>query len=193
MHLCAYCFTFYTINILSLLFKYSEEKIINKLKERDQKCFADVYDEYSGAVYGIIFRMIQNTELAEKVLLETFIEVLENVENYDSEKERTFTWIAKIARHKSMEIGNNYRAIPKNLKNNQPLNREKSIMDDDACIVSLLPGQQGCCPENDQKQIIDLSYFECFTVNEISKRLLIPPEAVKIKLRMSIMELRKSG
>ncbi len=173
-------------DILPLHFKYTEEEIISKLKERDQKCFADIYDHYSGAVYGIIYRMIQNTVLAEKVLSETFIEAWNNIENYDRSKERTFTWITKIARRRAMQRRKIFRATLKSTQSNQPTG-EKIISND----TPFLAVQQECSLTNDQKQIINLAYFESFTVKEISKRLLIPQGTVKRNLRMGILELRK--
>jgi RNA polymerase sigma factor (sigma-70 family) len=180
-----------TINILPLLFKYTEEEIISKLKERNQKCFADVYDYYSGAIYMIIYRMIQNTPLAEKVLKETFIEAWNTFENYDRAKERTFTWIANIAKDKIIKRTKRYRNKQKSIKRNQPINEEKSIINYTTGSVSFLIDPQEGSLKNDQKQIIELAYFGCFTVKQISKKLLMPPETVKSKLRMAIVELRK--
>lgn len=172
---------------LPLNFKYTDEEVISKFKERDQKCFADVYDHYSGAIYFIIYRMIQNTALAEKVLKETFIEAWNNIEKYDCGKERIFTWIRRIAKHRAMQRRKIYRTTSKSILSNQPVNREKSINNN----TPFLTQQQECSLKNDQKQIIDLAYFESFSVKEISKRLLIPPETVKRRLRMGIMELRE--
>jgi RNA polymerase sigma-70 factor (ECF subfamily) len=45
--------------------------------------------------------------------------------------------------------------------------------------------------KDNQKQIIDLAYFEGFTQDEISKQLGIPLGTVKTRMRAAIMELRK--
>jgi RNA polymerase sigma-70 factor (ECF subfamily) len=45
--------------------------------------------------------------------------------------------------------------------------------------------------KEDQKQIIDLAYFEGFTQNEISKKLGIPLGTVKTRMRTAISELKK--
>jgi len=44
----------------------------------------------------------------------------------------------------------------------------------------------------DQRQIIDLAYFQGYTQDEISKQLAIPLGTVKTKMRMAILELRKN-
>ncbi len=51
--------------------------------------------------------------------------------------------------------------------------------------------QQTMLLKEDQKQVIDLSYFEGFTQEEISKKLGIPLGTVKTRMRTAISVLKK--
>jgi RNA polymerase sigma-70 factor (ECF subfamily) len=46
--------------------------------------------------------------------------------------------------------------------------------------------------KQDQKDIIDLAYFNGYTQEEISKYMGIPLGTVKTRMRTAIMELRKT-
>ena len=64
--------------------KYSEEELVSLLKNGDQSAFAYLYDHYSGALYGIILRIINNNELSEDILQEAFVKIWDNFQGYDA-------------------------------------------------------------------------------------------------------------
>jgi len=45
------------------------------LKTKSLDAFAELYDEYSTAIYGIICKMITNTNIAEELLQDVFVKV----------------------------------------------------------------------------------------------------------------------
>ena len=83
--------------------KYSEEELIYLLKNRDQPAFSYLYDNYSGALFGIIYKMLEDRELAEDVLQEAFVKIWNNFSNYDSLKGRLFTWMLNITRNLTID------------------------------------------------------------------------------------------
>jgi len=172
--------------------KYSEEELIHLLKNRDQSAFAYLYDNYSGALFGIIFKMLENKELAEDVLQEAFIKIWNNFSNYDSVKGRLFTWMLNITRNLTIDTirSKDYKKQSK-IRNTE--NSVDSISDntDAASFDALGVRNHLTLLKNDQKQILDLAYFEGLTQDEISKHLAIPLGTVKTRMRTAILELRK--
>ena len=51
--------------LLPEIVKYNEEELVTRLQSRDQQAFSYLYDNYSAALNGIIYRMVENRELAE--------------------------------------------------------------------------------------------------------------------------------
>jgi RNA polymerase sigma factor (sigma-70 family) len=177
--------------------KYTEEELIYLLKNRDQQAFSYLYDNYSGALFGIVYKMLDDRQLAEDVLQEAFVKIWNNFANYDSLKGRLFTWMLNITRNltidtvrskgyrKQAKIQNSPNSVD-NSTDNISGNTNTSENFDALGIrkhLTLL--------KNDQKQIIDLAYFGGFTQDEISKQLAIPLGTVKTRMRTAIMELRK--
>ena len=175
--------------------KYSEEELIALLKSKDRGAFEYLYDNYSKALFGVINKMVENQELSEDILQEAFIKIWNRFDDYDSSKGRLFTWMLNITRNFTIDTlrSKDYK------KQSKILNQENSV--DNISIknasdsadnfdalgirkhVSLL--------KKDQRVIIDLSYFEGFTQDEISKKLSIPLGTVKTRMRSAILELRK--
>jgi DNA-directed RNA polymerase specialized sigma24 family protein len=55
--------------------KYSEEELVVLLQRQDQTAFSYLYDNYSAALNGIIYRMVEEHHLAEDILQEAFLKI----------------------------------------------------------------------------------------------------------------------
>ena len=83
--------------------KYSELELVTQLKLKDTQAFSYLYDNYSAAIMGVIYKMTENTELSEDILQEVFIKIWNNFDNYDSSKGKLFTWMLNIARNLTID------------------------------------------------------------------------------------------
>jgi len=173
--------------------KYSEEELIFALQQHDQQAFSYLYDNYSGALFGLIYKMVNDKELAEDILQETFVKIWNNFSNYDSMKGRLFTWMLNLTRNLTIDTLRS-KGYKKQSKIHTDENSVNNFTDNthaaekfDAMGIR----KQLTLLKNDQKQIIDLAYFGGFTQDEISKQLQIPLGTVKTRMRAAILELRK--
>lgn len=83
--------------------KYSEDELVLLLKQRTQPAFNYLYDNYSSALYTVIVSIVQDKELSNDVLQEVFVKIWRQIEQYDAEKGRLFTWMINIARNASID------------------------------------------------------------------------------------------
>jgi hypothetical protein len=58
--------------------------------------FESIYDEYAGGLYKIILDHIPEPELADSILGDTFRYAFSHFNEYDSSKNRLFTWMSNI-------------------------------------------------------------------------------------------------
>jgi RNA polymerase sigma-70 factor (ECF subfamily) len=173
--------------------KYSEEELVVLLQSRDQQAFSYLYDNYSAALNGVIYRMVESRELAEDILQEAFVKIWNNFSSYDTGKGRLFTWMMNITRNltidtlrskgykKQAKISNDENSVS-NLTDNSRITESFDAMGIRKQLVNLKP---------EQRSIIDLAYFNGYTQDEISKEMGIPLGTVKTRMRAAIIELRK--
>jgi len=182
-----------TIIFLPDTTKYNEEELIALLKGGDESAFAYLYDNYSAALYGIIYRIINNNQVAEDVLQEAFVKIWNNFSSYNASKGRLFTWMVNIARNLSIDTtrGKSYKQQMKIQSNENAVTNASNHINENDRFDSLGLRQQLSALKEDQKQIIELAYFEGFTQNEISQKLGIPLGTVKTRMRTAILELKK--
>ncbi len=185
--------TFKLPNCLSEIKKYSEEELVLLLQSKDQQAFSYLYDNYSAALNGIIYRLVENRELAEDILQEAFVKIWNNFSSYDTDKGRLFTWMLNITRNLTIDTLRS-KGYKKQAKISADENSVSNLTDDgrmaerfDALglrkqLINLKP---------EQRSIIDLAYFNGYTQDEISKEMGIPLGTVKTRMRAAIIELRK--
>ena len=172
--------------------KYSEEELVYLLKGRDQSAFSYLYDNYSAALYGVIYKMLENRELAEDVLQESFLKIWNNFSNYDSLKGRLFTWMLNITRNLTIDTirSKGYKKQSKIQNSENAVNNISDKANTAESFDALGIRKHLTLLKNDQKKIIDLAYFDGLTQDEISKTLNIPLGTVKTRMRAAIIELR---
>jgi RNA polymerase sigma factor (sigma-70 family) len=178
---------------VELVKKYSEEELILSLQQRDQQAFSYLYDNYAPALNGVIYRMVEEKELAEDILQEAFIKIWDNFAQYDSSKGRLFTWMINLTRNLTIDTlrSKSYKKQQKisadeNSVSNLPGNHSGAERFD---TIGLRKQLENLKPE--QRTIIDLAYFNGYTQDEIAKEIGIPLGTVKTRMRTAIIELRK--
>jgi len=156
-------------NLLQSTKTYSEQELLLSLRNGDQSALSYLYDYYGGALNNVILNMIKDEGLCEDILQETFLKIWNNIKLYDENKGRLFTWMRTIACNLAMDKSNVDSFIAKSDMQNR---------------MSKL--------ESQQRLIINLSYFEGYTQEQIAAALSMPLGTVKTKIRTAIISLRKT-
>jgi RNA polymerase sigma-70 factor (ECF subfamily) len=171
----------------------AEADLIQGIRKRERIASEALYDMYSSALYGVIFRIVQHEELAEDVLQETFVKIWNSFESFDAQKGRLFTWMVNIARNLSID-----KVRSKDFRNsakNQDIENVVGFIDEQQ-NTGINPDTLGVkkLVENlkpDQKSVLDLIYFRGYTHVEAAEELGIPLGTVKTRVRMAITTLRR--
>ncbi len=171
----------------------TEEELVLGLRRREKLAAEALYDMYSSSLYGVIFRIVNETSLAEDILQETFVKIWQSFTSYSADKGRLFTWMVNIARNLSID-----KVRSKDFRNqnkNQDLENTVNLIDvqRNTAYKPELLGVKELVEKlrPDQKLILDLVYFKGYTHVEAADELGIPLGTVKTRLRMAILELRK--
>ena len=150
---------------------YQESELVALLKQREESAFSYLYDHYSGSLYSIILNIVPDRELANDLLQEVFIKIWKQIETYDNTKGRLFTWMLNVARNASIDA-----IRSKNFQQSQQ-NREltENVYDaggstqtnTDKIGIRKIVHQL----KEDYRVLVELSYFQGYTQDEISKML----------------------
>lgn len=168
---------------------YEEGELISLLKQKDEQAFSYLYDSYAGALYGVIKQIVTDLEVGNDVLQEVFVNIWKKIDSYDSDKGRLFTWMLNIARNAAIDKTRS--------KNYQQALRQQPIDDNELSHPVVRPGYDDyglkkviLKLKDEQRLLIDLSYYQGFTHDQIAKALNIPLGTVKTRLRSAVTQLR---
>lgn len=81
----------------------SEEEIINRLKQGDEEAFREFVDQYRQRVVNTCFGLLHNSEDAEDVAQDVFIEVFRSVHKFRGQS-KISTWLYRIAVTRSLNF-----------------------------------------------------------------------------------------
>jgi len=169
-----------------------ESQIVQLLKASDQKAIELIYKNYSDALYGVVYRIVNDEQIAEDVMQESFVKIWKNASAYNPELSRLFTWLVNICRNTSID--------QVRLKGYR---KSSQIRKDENAVINKASDSTAHQPEHiglkelihklkpEQKELIELAYFEGYTQQELADELSIPIGTVKTRMRAAIIELRK--
>lgn len=153
-----------------------------------------LYDHYSGALYGVIFRILKKEEIAEEVLQDVFLKIWDRFDSYDPAKGRLFTWLLNIARNQAIDKTRS-KEISKGQKTSGIDNVVSRI--DHAEYIEQRIETIGVkeilndLPE-EQKFVVEYLYLKGYSQSELAEEFNIPLGTVKTRLRLAMQQLRST-
>ena len=169
---------------------YSEQELVALLQQREEQAFSYLYDNYSGALLGVICGILPDRDLANDVLQNVLINIWRKIESYDPSKGRLFTWMLNIARNAAIDElrSKGYRDAQKNRSLDGQAELPGAVAGpavDDVGLKKVLSTLK-----EEWKVLIELSYFQGFTHEEIAKLQGLPLGTVKTRIRSALTQLR---
>lgn len=170
--------------------KLSEPELIARMRARDTAAMDVLYDMYSPALYGVVLQIVKIEEIAEDVLQESLLKIWHSFDKYDPSKGRLFTWMLNVCRNQAIDTirSKNYRV---NTKTNDIRSHSAGFSDDNFKPEHLDVKDLVDTLHPDQKQVIDLMYFEGLSQSEIADNYNIPLGTVKTRARSAVKILAK--
>ncbi len=187
----------FIINICKRFLKqqitYTEDLLVAGLRNHDNNAYEHLYMHYRGALYSVISQYINDEETVNDILQEVFIAVWKNIDKYDAEKGRLFTWLHTLTRNTTINKtrSKNFKSQQKN-DDIEDLVYSIDLKDSSQQNINLIGlRKQVHLLREDYKNVLELSYYNGFTQEEIAQSLQIPIGTVKTRLRNALIELRK--
>lgn len=170
--------------------------LMEKVMSGDESAFALVYDRYSPMLFGMLMRILQDSQAAEEVLQDIFLQLWRKPEQFDPSRGSLPAWLTVIGRNRAIsklrgrprqEVLEQTEGLYANtLASSQNIESEASrtqLVDTVKLAMSRLP--------EEQRQVIELAYFEGMTQTEIAERTGSPLGTVKTRVRTGMQSLKQ--
>jgi RNA polymerase sigma-70 factor (ECF subfamily) len=172
-----------------------DRNLAERLKRREPSVMGDLYDRYGKLVFSLIYRIVRDIGVAEDLVQETFLRVWNRAQGFDAERGALGAWLLAVARNRAIDYvrsssGKMSRGALELEAAEHPtvfVNFEAEVLSQDS--ARRVRGALGRLNEN-QRQVIELAYFEGLSQSEMAERMGQPLGTVKTWVRTALKNLR---
>ncbi len=168
----------------------TDQALLSRIAARDQTALAALYDRYASVSLALARRIVGDPAEAEDVLQNALLRIWQQAERYDAGRGSPTAWLLALVRNASIDrlrrrdaherAAQGAAAVPDRGSSVELREDQERV----AQAVDLLPA--------DQREAIELAYFEGLSQTEIAGRLGQPLGTVKTRMRLGMMKLRQA-
>ncbi len=176
-----------------------DRNIVVLLKNGDPHGLEVLYDRYVRVVFALIVQIVGNRQVAEELTQEVFLRVWRQVSSFDSDRGTFTAWVLAIAHNAAVDEIRRGKSRPKASHDRYEESRMLLEVSDQASGPEelVLGGIRretvlealAQLPE-DQRKVLEMSYYEGLTQAEIAERMGIPLGTIKTRTRRALERLR---
>ena len=171
-------------------------ELLAQIGVQDREALAALYDRYGRRVFALAVRILNDPVGSEEVTQDVFMSVWRRGASYTSKKGKFTTWLFSIAHN---------RTIDELRKRRRDRSRENDDIEDhydlkssdispaDAAVAqsefAKVKAAMEKLPE-EQKNVVEISYFKGLTQTEIATKTGQPLGTVKTRMRLALKKLR---
>ena len=171
-----------------------DTNLVARMQRRDPQALAELYDRYGRVTFSLILRVVRDTGAAEDLVQETFLRVWNRVNGFDAQKGSIGPWLLAVARNRAIDYlrsagGRERNAVEYEETGHPALycDMEKDILTSDKARI-VKSAVEKLSPN--QRQVIELAYFEGLSQTEMAERMGQPLGTVKTWVRTALKNLR---
>lgn len=174
----------------------SDAALVKQMTAGDEGALSVVYDRYSAMLFGMLMRVLNNKQTAEEVLQDIFLQLWRSADKFDPARGSLPAWLLVIGRNRaisrlrgrpSLEVLEETEGLYANtLASTANIEDEASRME----LMETLKAALAQLPA-EQRQAVELAYFEGMTQTEIATKTGSPLGTVKTRMRSAMQVLKK--
>lgn len=177
--------------------RQAEAELMRRVAARDHRAFTELSEKYSALIFSTAFKVLNHYEDTEDVMNEVLATIWKKAGTYHPKKGSLVTWICTTARNRSIDRVRSvqrrsslYDRFEEKIEGDAPeartTGRELLYLSDarhvlQSAVVELSP---------EQREVIELAYFEGLTQKQIAERIDSPLGTVKARIRRGVERLR---
>jgi len=169
--------------------------LVLRVAERDQLAMTALYDASYRIVFGLLLRILNEPSIAEEVLLDVYMQVWRQADSYDEGRGSPLAWMLTIARSRAIDrLRSSRQESSKRDLFDSLEDRARSDVDLEAAaeIAEMQAKVRAALSDLpiEQREVIELAYFNGLSHSEIALQLNQPLGTVKTRTRLGMMKLR---
>ena len=173
----------------------SDEELASELLTGRHDALVVLFDRYHKLVFGVALKIVGDPGEAEEVVQTVFLDIFRALASFDQHRGTLRVWLLQCAygrslnRKRHLSAHHFYTSVSLEAGVVEPLSSRKTA---DIAEASLLMEELLASVSPRRRTVIELTYFEGLTADEISDRLGLPVGIVRHELYRGLAKLRQS-
>ena len=170
--------------------------LVARVVAGDETALGLVFDRYAALVFGLAQRVTRSAAAAEEITQEVFVFFWEHPDRFDPARGTLRAFLGSIAHRRAVDV---VRRETRRSAREDRVAADPSIADDGASsdladravagdVAARVRAAVAELPA-DQREAIELAYFDGCTFREVAVRLGIPEGTAKSRLRLALAKL----
>jgi len=169
-----------------------DQALLRRVAAGDESALASLYDRYAGVIYSVTNRILRDTGAAEEVVQDIFYQLWRSASQFDLARGSLPGWLLVIARNRAIDRlrGRSRKLLEETM---EPVATALALDTSAAQAEAMakVRAALGSLPAN-QREALELAYFEGLTHTEIADRTGEPLGTIKTRLRTAVQSLKKA-
>lgn len=171
--------------------------LLARIRARDAEALQTLYDETSRVLYSLAYRVLNDREDSEEVILDVYQHVWNAADRYDPARGNLLSWLAVMTRNRAIDRvrQSNVRRsrelqveTPVDAPSENPAPEMQSILEQQRALVRQALETLG----REQREAIELAFYSGLSHSEVAEALGAPLGTVKTRIRVGMQKLRKA-
>lgn len=169
----------------------TDQQLMQQIRGRQPAALSRVYDLYSTMVYSIAVRVLRDGSAAEDVMQEVFLKLWQQPESFADHRGTLCGWLAVVTRNRAIDRIRGSKRLENvddlQLSNGVDLGTEAEreiMLSKVRVVLETMPA--------DQRQAVEMAFFEGHTHTEIAEQTGQPLGTVKTRIRSALISIRKA-
>lgn len=165
--------------------------LLTRIQSGDQEAMSALFDRYGTMVYSVALRVLKDTGEAEDVMQEIFVQVWKNPSAFVSGRGSLGGWLVVVARNRSIDMIRRRHPSEPVESFTLPSSTDLAHEAERNLLLKKIRGAMLSLPD-EQKQSVELAFFEGLSHSEIAEKTGDPLGTVKTRIRLALITIRKA-
>ncbi len=170
--------------------------IVRRVADRRPEALAELYDRFAPLLLAVTRRILGGAADAEEALQEAFLQAWNQADRYDSSRSSVSTWLVLMARSRALDRlrQRQTRTRVAEAAAAEPIAPDASARPEEHVLIRERRVRVKAALETlptEQKQVLELAFFEGLSQTEIAERTTTPLGTVKTRALLAMKKLRR--
>ena len=174
-----------------------DRDLVRRIGRGDGEAFRGLFGRYAPSALALARRVARQPFLAEEIVQEAFLAVWKNPEGYDDRRGSVRSWLMGMVHHRAVDAvrrEESQRRRTEEARSNEPavapdpaeqVVEDLGLPEERKAVRAALDGLP-----DEQRQVIELMYYDGLSQSTISERLGLPLGTVKSRTLLGMRRLR---